>query len=488
MALLSVKFESQASELDPMVKNMDIPDGRFSRISKLLVDRDETAIEAVLDRRRRYGVTLCCGGDVAQSYTLQVAVLTAANIAIRCFPGAVRIALEHGLTNAPFLPWRSLNWNIGQALSSVAGPAAITDQATSFDRSTVVFGNANPSGRALRATFDGWIAKVGPGAKVSRLPERGYCSLSGVLAGAFAIAELFLDFAEVSIEATRRVIALSLWRPDLPISDPLAIGVPSEFLPRDFWTLGLGHLGNGYLWAAATLPYADPQSVEIYLNDYDKVEPENVETGLLLTGGDIGHYKTRATGTWLEQRGFRTRLIERPFDENFRRRSTEPGEPGLALCGFDSNAARRDLTTAQFLRVVECGLGGTPNNFDTISFHTFPNPRPVAELWPDPSSDEVARTIAHEESMARENPAYVRIGGDECGRYNLAGKAIAVPFVGAIAATLVVAEAIRLFHRGYCYTDIKMSLANIEARTARTNGNYWDEAVAGLAWTRAEAL
>ena len=471
-----------------MVSAMDIADGRFSRISKLLVDRDETAVEAVLDQRRRYGVTLRCGGDVAQSYTLQVAVLTAANIATRCFPGAVRIALEPGLADARFLPWRSLNWTFGQALTSVAGPAAITDRAASVDGSAVIFGNADPAGHALRATFDGWIAKVGPAARVGRLPEREYCSLSGVLAGAFAIAELFLDFAEVSIEATRRVVALSLWRPDLPVSDPIAVGVPVEFLPRDFWTLGLGHLGNGYLWVAATLPYADPQGLEIYLNDYDKVEPENIETGLLLTGDNIGHYKTRACGSWLEQRGLRTRFIERPFDEHFRRRNTEPGEPGLALCGFDSNPARRDLATAQFLRVVECGLGGTPNNFDTISLHTFPNPRPVKELWPDPSPDEVARTVAHEERMARENPAYVRIGGDECGRYNLAGKAIAVPFVGAIAATLVIAETIRLFHHGQYYTDIKMSLANIEVRTARTNGNYRDQDFAGLEYLRANAL
>jgi hypothetical protein len=38
-----------------------------------------------------------------------------------------------------------------------------------------------------------------------------------------------------------------------------------------------------------------------------------------------------------------------------------------------------------------------------------------------------------------------------------------VPFVGAIAATPVVAETIRLFHRGQSYTDIKMSLTNIES-------------------------
>ena len=212
MAQLSAQRQDPASEFDPVVSAMDIADGSFSRISKLLVDRDETAVEAVLDQRRGYSVTLRCGGDVARSYTLQVAVLTAANVAARCFPGALRIVLEQGLADAPFLPWKFPNCTFGQALASIAGPAAVMDQAGSFEGTTVVFGNANPPGGALRATFDGWIAKVGPVEKVSRLPEREYCSLSGVLAGAFAIAELFLDFAEVSIEATRRVVALSLWR------------------------------------------------------------------------------------------------------------------------------------------------------------------------------------------------------------------------------------------------------------------------------------
>lgn len=67
-----------------------------------------------------------------------------------------------------------------------------------------------PTERALRATFDGWTAKVGPAAAVARLPEREYCLLSGILAASLAISELFLDFAEVSIEAARRTLALFL--------------------------------------------------------------------------------------------------------------------------------------------------------------------------------------------------------------------------------------------------------------------------------------
>lgn len=464
---------------------MDTPDTRFSRISKLLVDRDETTTDAALAQRQRYIVTLRCGADLAGSYTLQLAALTAASIANRCFPGAVRLALGPGLANAPLLLWPSFQQSFGEVLASLAGPNAMTSYTDDHQSAAVVFGNAETTDRALRVTFDGWMAKIGPAAGIERLQEREYCSLSGILAASIAISELFLQCAEVSIAAGRRTFALSLWRPELPISDPEALGIPVQFLPRRLWTLGLGHLGNAYLWSLATLPYLDPGEVEFFLNDYDKIEEDNVETSLLLSEGDIREYKTRACAAWLKKRGFETRLVERPFDSSFRRRDDEPG---VALCGFDSNPARRDLAGAQFLRIVESGLGETANNFDTISLHTLPNPRPAAELWPDLPPDEDSRRREHQERMARENNAYLHINHDECGRFQLAGKSIAVPFVGAAAAALVVAETIRLFHRGPVYTDIKLALGALDTLATRTSGSYSDHDTAGLRYSTARAM
>src|SRR5712692_7226738 len=108
MAHSSVVRHPEESQFDALVNRMDTSDAPFSRISKLLVDRDETSIEDALAQRQRYAVTLSCGNDVAQSYTLQLAVLTAANIATRCFPGAVRLALASGLAEEPLLVWPSL--------------------------------------------------------------------------------------------------------------------------------------------------------------------------------------------------------------------------------------------------------------------------------------------------------------------------------------------------------------------------------------------
>jgi len=176
------------------------------------------------------------------------------------------------------------------------------------------------------------------------------------------------------------------------------------------------------------------------------------------SSADECRLKTRATCAWLERRDFHTRLVERRFDGNFRCHETEPRkEPGLALCGFDSNAARRDLATAQFLRVVESGLGGTATNFDTISFHTLPNPRSADQLWPNLSKEEEKEHAENQARLARENPGYAQLGKDECGRYDLAGKSVAVAFVGVIAGSFVVAEVLRLAHGGPAFAQIKLS-------------------------------
>ena len=318
-----------------------------------------------------------------------------------------------------------------------------------------------------------------------RLPEREYFSVAGILAASLALSELFLSFAEISMEGTRRTVGMSLWRPDLDIGDAEALGISVEYLPRDLWVLGLGHLGNAYLWSLATLPYEDPKAVEFALLDFDTVEKDNVETGIIFTMDFLSRFKTRACDAWLDRRSFKTRLVERRFDAMFR---LQDREPALALCGFDSNPARRDLPQAQFRRVIDSGLGGMANNFDTISFHTLPNPRAADELWPDLSKEEEAKLAAHQERIARENPGYVQLGGDDCGRRDLAGKSVAVPFVGTSAASVVVAEAVRLLHDGPAYLDIKLGLGNPGKRFARRNGNYTAQDAAVLTFVTAKKV
>jgi hypothetical protein len=449
----------------------------ISRISKLFADRDQKPPAETMRERAGHAVTLVCGGDVGTSRTLQLSVLTAAKIADRCFPHAVRVVLPSGVAASRLLLWPGLNQSFGDALTSCLSPDRITSVYPEERGASVIFGDAAAEGDALRATFDGWIGAVGPARTFERLPERTYCSLAGVLAGALSVSEVFCAFAEINLQATRRAVGLSLWRPDVAISDPLAFGIPVEFLPSELWALGLGHLGNAYLWALATLPYVPDARPRVVLNDFDMVEDENWETSLLFGAGGIGFRKTRVCNAWLEARGFDTVLVERPFDSNFRCRGDEPQ---LAFCGFDTNAARRSLATANFRRVIESGLGGTADNFDTISLHALPNPRSPLELWPDPDAHEAGARHHFAEQAARGNPAYQDLARDECGRYELADKSVAVPFVGVVAATFVLAEALRVWHDGPAYETIKLTLSSPENRFALTARNYSVRDTVGL--------
>jgi hypothetical protein len=154
-------------------------------------------------------------------------------------------------------------------------------------------------------------------------------------------------------------------------------------------------------------------------------------------------------------------------------------------CGFDNNPARRDLATAKFLRVMESGLGGTVDNFDTVSFHTLPNPRTAEKLWPDLTPEDQDRQQQRRTELAQLNPAYASIGADSCGRADLAGKSVAVPFVGIAAAALVVAEALHVLHGGLAYTDIKLVHSDLGRRSAPVAKTNSAQDLAGLKYCEA---
>lgn len=451
----------------------------LSRISKLLVDRDGIAPDRALEQRQRFGVRLVLGFDVASSASLQLAALTAAALAHRCFPGGVRVACAPDVLAAVSLVPHA-RATLGQALGELLGDGYEVDLGEHATVRVLVFGDADADG--LRVTFDGWTAMVGPVEMLARMAERPLCSLAPVLAASVAVSEVFLGFADVALMAGRRAVGLSLWRPDLDPRSPDALGVPVEFLPESLWMLGLGHLGNAYAWALAALPYEAPGDVIVYLNDFDRVEAANTETGVLFGSSDIARLKTRTVADWLELRGFQTRMVERPFDENFRRRNDEPG---LALCGFDKNLVRLALPSAGFRRVVETGLGGLPSNFDAIGLHTLPNRRRAEELWPvGNAAGEIALAELHVK-RARENPGYARLAKDECGRIELAGKSIAVPFVGMTAAALALAEALRLLHGGPRFQSLKARLGSLGERPAFDGTSYGATDLVGIGYAPA---
>ena len=156
---------------------------------------------------------------------------------------------------------------------------------------------------------------------------------------------------------------------------------------------------------------------------------------------------------WAERRGFRTTITERLFDNATRRR---PEEPSIALCGLDNAAGRRALDRAGFDFVVEAGLGRGHHDFRGLLVHTLPGALSAADLWKDEAgANQSAAEAAAYRKMLDEGSL------DRCGVTLLAGKAVGAPFVGAVAATLVLAEVLRLLHGGRLHRLIDMNLVDL---------------------------
>ena len=107
-------------ELLPMIVSVTLARGAL-RMAKAQVIVKQATTEAALARRQEFVVTLLCGDDMASSTSLQLAVLTAASIAVRCFPGAVRTAIPPKLADAPPLVWLQLKLTFGRALRHLLG-------------------------------------------------------------------------------------------------------------------------------------------------------------------------------------------------------------------------------------------------------------------------------------------------------------------------------------------------------------------------------
>jgi hypothetical protein len=280
-----------------------------------------------------------------------------------------------------------------------------------------------------------------------------------MLSASLAVNEAILAIRGEGGAVGHRSVGLSLWDPS-PDTDWLieAKDEPElRFLPSKLWLIGLGNLGQAYLWGLGLLPYGDPGKVALVLQDIDKIVPSNVSTSILTEASLVGQWKTRAMATWAEQRGFSASIQERTFDGSFHR---NPGEPAIALCGLDNALGRQALDRVGFDLVIEAGLGRGHRDFRNIRLHTLPATRSAAEIWrQEPRVEAILEQAAYRKMLGDGDL-------DRCGTTLLAGKAVGAPFVGTSAACLVLAEVLRFLHGGPLHSLEDLDLQHLEYRTA----------------------
>lgn len=422
----------------------------LNRMAKMALDSGEaSSVEEALALFHSYSLHLEVSPDVATNVSQQAALLTAANAARRAFLGGVTVNGAAGI--ACLLP----GWNHAD-LTTVLREIGVHAGPRPEGAPIIHIGAGPADGEALlRTVTHGWCGGCVPaGAEMANDP--GAFVLSGIVAGAMAVCEIFQKVRRSNPAAGRRSVGLSLWDPGADWTAPDASAAPPPMLPSAAWLVGLGNLGQAFLWAIGMLDYADPGAVTLTLQDFDRIAVSNDSTSLLTSLDLVGEPKTRAVARWAETRGFRTRLIERRFAADFR---LSANDPAVALCGVDNGLARAALEDVGFACILEAGLGAGVSDYLAIRLHSFPQQRKAREIW-------AANNAAASALLAQ--PAYRQLaasGADRCGLVQLAGRTVGAPFVGAIAGALTIAELVRLANGGSVTAVADLHLRSLDHST-----------------------
>jgi len=385
----------------------------------------------------------------------QAALLTGVALARRVFLGGVLVSCPRSVPLALPLP---LGETLDEAVANLGGEVG-----EGVESDPLVTIGVRPKGLSprfnVRTVFGGWRGGIVPATSEITLAEQHANPLAPMLSAALAVNEAFSFVRTGSTIFGRRPVGLSLWRPTSLVDWTDGPGDEPElrYLPARLWLIGLGHLGQAFLWALSLLRYPFPTGLSLVLQDMDVITPASESTSILTGSTLLGQKKARALAAWAERRGFASTIVERPFKADFHR---QPDEPSVALCGVDNALARQVLDQVGFEFIVEAGLGRGYRDFRSLRLHTLPGPKPASVMWK--SLDDTENVEGR--------PAYEKLLNDReldrCGITLLAGKAVGAPFVGAVAACLAVSEVLRLLHGGTIYQMIDLDLQAVEHRCA----------------------
>lgn len=417
---------------------------------KMALDTGEVdSVETAYTLFASYRMAIGLGAAGGQSPAIQAALLTMVNCGRRALLGGVEVLGDLHVPLLVDLP--GLGETLGDAVVALGGvPRAEPSPQTKL----TWLGDGAPA-TALQITFSDWRGGVFVASEGERLAEGANDIPAAVLAGALAVAEVFQRLRGNPMAGDRDV-GLSLWDPLAPWRS--GAGPAAWVAPSKLWVLGLGHLGQAFLWILGLLPFERPADVELTLQDFDRLALANDSTSILTRVDMAGRLKTREMAAWAEARGFRTRLVERRFAGDI---TLAEDDPRVLFCGVDNAEARATLEVPHFDLVVDAGLGAGPREYLAMRLHTLPGPVTARARWGETSSTRTADAKAVATATAYRDLA--GRGLDDCGLLEIASRTVGVPFVGVIAAILALMEIVRRLNQGPGLGVLDLTLRDLGA-------------------------
>lgn len=427
-----------------------------SRIRAALLNSGHYTIEEAERKLASMKIRVYLGEEVASTVAGQAAALTAIVTAVRSFD---RVLLD-GFLDVPLVLRLPVKGKTIREVGLALG-AALPDVGECAPRSVLIgTGGHTGSGQEVKAIWNGWSAGVAPA--TSKVTDgRSDCALAGIAAGALAVGQCF--FAEQGdVRAGRRMEGISLWEPDA--EDWWVASGPSMadvYLPAALWLIGLGNLGQAYVWSLTWLPYGARGQLTLFLQDFDRIGEENWGTSILVRRKRYGDLKTFVAEDWCLKRGFMVQRIDRRLDETLKR---DDNEPGIAIAGLDRMEPRRLLGGPGFIHILDAGLGADVSDYHQVRVSAFDEIDRPEVRWAE-STEQAAyrvRKAAEREQTLKSLKGYqehTRKNKDACGTAELMGIPVAVPFVGAFTGAVAVAQSVRIASGLAPYSSVCGSLS-----------------------------
>jgi hypothetical protein len=414
-------------------------DLEIARLSRILVDTQGIDFDEAQARLRALKLEVVVGPD-ATSAAAHAAMLTAVSVGHRSFVGGLRVA--GAISQRANSPLPVSGATLAEKCERLGARAFEGEPTCRIGIGTVELAGGTPT---FSPWWDGWNAGVRVTQPVYGNDEN---PLAGIAAAALAVGAAF-EFAR----GRPKIMPadLNLWGTER------APEFGEVFLPDALWIVGLGNLGQAFLWALASLPYADPSAVSLMLQDDDRVRPENWATSVLVRDETYGALKGKIAERWAEDRGFDTRRTDRRLEAHDRRAD---GEPLLAISGLDKIEGRRNLAAVGFAAIVDVGLGRNADDFDKFVVRVLDRNRPIDRYLADQTEAKPAgRPVG---------AAYERLGEEigQCGAAEIGGASVAAPYVSAAAAATALSRAIALASGCPCLPTEVRRLSSASPRKA----------------------
>jgi hypothetical protein len=384
----------------------------LNRTVKLAMDEGRVqSYQEAIELFRSFRIRLLVAPGFSSIPGVEAAVLTLLRAGPKTFLGGVELV-------GPFDERCTLAWFANKSLGDVA-----TECGVSVSQDAEVYLPTICVGLGAAATDGFWLGLVVEAdgfmltPNVSSMsPDDGSVE-AGVAGAGAALNQAFQHIYRKAPQAGQREVTFHF-----PMTD-------RQGAQRDQWVVGLGHLGQAYLWTMM-LKGGEARPALVRLTDDDKVSTSSLSTCLLIDAADVGSKKVNAVATRLMRLGVKVKRD--PARVNLDAGSVTSAQP-LCVVAVDNLALRKSLDRIDGAVVLEAGVGDGVDGFTRVQAHVFPGRRLARDIWAG-EDPKASRTV----DISR--PAYRSLleeSGDECGTTLVAGRSIATPFVGAFAGALL---------------------------------------------------